>query len=136
MRNLGSFQLLFLIFSLAASAPCALGQVTVATIPAGPSPFGVAVNSVTNKTYVANLSCTSLPCPSPGTVTVIDGATNNTTTVNVGVYPYAVAVNPATNQIYVVNNCGNNLNCASIGTVTVIDGATNNTTAVNVGAFP
>ena len=36
-------------------------------------------------------------------MTVIDGATNNTTTVAVGTNPFAVAVNPVTNQIYVVN---------------------------------
>ncbi len=131
-----SFQFVLLLFSLAVALPSAVGQVTVATIPVGSSPFGVAVNSATNKTYVANLMCTTLPCPSPGTVTVIDGATNNTTTVNVGVYPYAVAVNPVTNKIYVANNCGNDLNCQSLSTVTVIDGVTNNTVTVNVGAFP
>jgi DNA-binding beta-propeller fold protein YncE len=42
-------------------------------------------------------------------VTVIDGATNNTTTVAAGTWPYAVAVNPNTNQIYVVNNGSNNV---------------------------
>ena len=58
-------------------------------------------------------------------MTVIDGATNNTTTVAVsevfsGGGPQAVAVNSVTNQIYVSNGEG----------VTVIDGATNNTTTV------
>ena len=36
-------------------------------------------------------------------MTVIDGATNNTTTVAAGNRPDAVAVNPVTNQIYVAN---------------------------------
>ena len=36
-------------------------------------------------------------------VTVIDGATNSTTTVQVGIKPQAVAVNPVTNKIYVAN---------------------------------
>ena len=58
---------------------------------------------------------------------MIDGATNNTTTVAVGAGPIAVAVNPVTNQIYVVNANSNN--------VTVIDGATNNTTTVAVGSI-
>jgi YVTN family beta-propeller protein len=58
-------------------------------------------------------------------VTVIDGATNNTTTVAVGTYPYAVAVNPNTNKIYIANQGSAN--------VTVIDGATNNTTTVTTG---
>ena len=61
-------------------------------------------------------------------MTVIDGATNNTTTVAVGSSPVAVAVNPDTNKIYVANYYSNN--------VTVIDGATNNTTTVPVGTCP
>src|SRR5664279_1242297 len=75
------FQSVLYLLCVAMAMPAAVAQVTVATVPAGIGPFGVAVDSVTNKTYVANLSCTSLPCPSPGTVTVIDGATNNITTV-------------------------------------------------------
>ena len=62
-------------------------------------------------------------------VTVIDGATNNTTTVAVGTEASrAVAVNPNTNQIYVVNLDSDN--------VTVIDGATNNTLPVAAGTNP
>ena len=61
-------------------------------------------------------------------VTVIDGATNLTTSVSVGKSPYAIAVNPVTNKIYVANNRSNN--------VTVIDGATNSTTTVSAGASP
>jgi YVTN family beta-propeller protein len=128
MTRARSFQFVLLLLSLAVALPSAVAQVTVATVPAGNSPFGVAVNSITNKTYVANQD--------DNTVTVIDGATNNTTTVPVGVYPYAVAVDSATNKIYVANNCGNNPNCADFGTVTVIDGATNNTTTVPVGVYP
>ena len=54
----------------------------------------MAVNPVTNKIYVANDGSSN--------VTVIDGATNSTTTVAAG-NPYAVAVNPVTNKIYVAN---------------------------------
>ena len=61
-------------------------------------------------------------------MTVIDGATNNTTTVAVGSSPEAIAVNPNTNQIYVANTGSNN--------VTVIDGATNNTTTIPTGTEP
>ena len=129
-----SWTLLILLGVLAVPT---LGQVVTATLPTGVQPFGIAVNQTTNKIYVSNLTCSSTPpCPSAGTVTVIDGATNNTATVNVGVYPLAVAVNSATNKIYVVNNCGSDVNCASAGTVTVIDGGTNQTTSVNVGYFP
>ena len=77
-----------------------------------------------------------LNCASLGTVTVIDGATNNTTTVNVGAYPEDIAVNSATNQIYVANNCGN-LSCNTPGTASVINANNNySTTAVNVGFHP
>ncbi len=61
-------------------------------------------------------------------VTVINGATNSTTTIATGLYPYSLAVNPATNKVYVVNVPGNN--------VTIIDGATNSTTTVNVATNP
>ena len=121
-------QFVLLLSSLALASASAVAQVTLATVPAGNSPVGMAVNSLTNKSYVANSD--------DNTVTVIDGATNNTTTVAVGIYPSAVVVNPATNQIYVANSCGNDPSCVSLGTVTVIDGATNNTTTVNVGGFP
>jgi DNA-binding beta-propeller fold protein YncE len=85
----------------------------------------LAVNSVTNKIYVAHNSGSN--------ITVIDGATNSTTTVAdpnaSGLHAYAIAVNPATNKIYVANNGLGNL-VASPGNVTVIDGITNSTTTV------
>jgi hypothetical protein len=65
-------------------------------------------------------------------MTVIDGATNSTTTVNVGMDPRTVAVNLVTNKIYIVNLIGNN--------VTVIDGASpskaSTTTALTASAGP
>jgi hypothetical protein len=42
-------------------------------------------------------------------VTVIDGATNATTTVGAGSAPFSVAVNPVTNKIYVANFLSNNV---------------------------
>jgi YVTN family beta-propeller protein len=63
-----------------------------------------------------------------GTVTVINGATNATTTVSVGSGPEAMAVNPVTNMIYVLNQ--------DSGTVTVINGASNATATVAVGSDP
>jgi YVTN family beta-propeller protein len=53
------------------------------------------VDLVTNKVYVANNGSAS--------VTVIDGATNTTTTVSVGDAPYAVGVDPVTGKIYIPN---------------------------------
>lgn len=58
-------------------------------------------------------------------MTVIDGLTNETSTVEVGTDPFAVAVNPTTNKIYSAN-----------GGVTTIDGATNDTTTVAAGSGP
>ena len=86
------------------------------------------MNPLTNKIYVSNFCGNDPTCVSNGTVTVIDGATLNTTTVNVDPAPYQAAVNTVTNQIYVANSGGN--------TVTVIDGATNQTSSVTVGNGP
>jgi DNA-binding beta-propeller fold protein YncE len=127
---------LLLVISLVTASLPSVAQVVTATLPAGLNTFSAAVNATTNKAYVANFVCPGSVCPSPGTVTVIDGATNNTATVTVGVYPYAVAVNATTNKIYVANACGNDVNCLSLGTVTVVDGATNNTVTVTVGYAP
>ena len=104
----------------------------------GDYPYAVAVNPTTNKIYVANYCGNDVNCFSLGTVTVIDGATNNIiTTVTVGYYPYALAVNPTTNKIYVANFCGNDPNCGSTGTVTVIDANNNYTpSTVNVDVGP
>lgn len=95
-------------------------QTVTVTLGAGSTPFAVGINPVTNKIYVANVSS--------NTVTIIDGATNSTTSVASGSEPVAVAVNPVTNRIYVANY--------SSHTVTVIDGSTNATTTINVGTQP
>ena len=91
-------------------------------VPTGVCPTAVAVNSVSNKIYVANfgrrvLFCIS--CSNLGSVTIIDGRTNAAITIadpNAS-FPQAVAVNPATNKIYVANKGSSN--------VTVIDGVNN-----------
>ncbi len=130
-------QVVLLLASFALLLPSAVAQVVIATVDAGVQPSATAVNPATNNIYVVNSNCANNGgCSTTGSVTVINGATNNPTTVNVGVLPVAVAVNVQTNQIYVANECGNDITCSSPGTVTVIDGATNNTTTLNVGAFP
>jgi YVTN family beta-propeller protein len=91
---------------------------TIKTVDSRPA-MAVAVNSVTNKIYISEYD---------GALTVIDGATNGTTSVPVGGTIPAIAVNPVTNKIYLTNDAGNS--------VTVIDGATNGRTAVPVGAGP
>jgi YVTN family beta-propeller protein len=102
----------------------AWSQGVTATISVGTGPEGVAVNTVTNKIYVANLASDN--------VTIVDGITNSTITVQVGVRPRAVAMNEATNKIYVANagTCAPLGGSCDPGSVTVIDGATNLTTAV------
>jgi YVTN family beta-propeller protein len=102
--------------------PASRAQADTALPPigVGTSPQSVVVNPVTNKIYVANTGS--------NTVTVIDGATQFTTTVDVGSNPQFVALNPATNRVYVTNQGSNN--------VTVIDGETNATGAVGVGISP
>lgn len=94
--------------------------------PNGVSPRAVAVNSVTNKIYVADYGdITPLGCgTNPGKVTVLDGATNTATDIidPNATGPIAVAVNSETNQIYVANWLS--------GNVTVIDGATNAVTTL------
>lgn len=85
----------------------------VASIAVGQNPVAVAANPVTDNIYVANQN--------DNTVTVIDGATNATTTIPVCTSPAGLGINTVTNRIYVA--------CAS-SNVTVIDGATGNTTTI------
>ena len=136
MRRAFGFKVILLVFTLAVAWQSSVAQVVIATVPVGISSDAVAVNPVTNQIYVVN-ACGSDPnCASPGTVTVIDGASNSANSVSVGYKPQSVAVNSVSNKIYVTNLCGNDPTCGSPGTVTVIDGATDNTTSVNVGYVP
>jgi YVTN family beta-propeller protein len=122
------FPLCFLVFSFLVTGASAAAQTLIGTVDTGGTPIAAAANRATNQIYVANYTGNN--------VTVIDGATNSTTTVTAGQSPYDVRVNPLTNKIYVSNFCGNDPSCVSNGTVTVIDGATNHTTTVNVGLAP
>ena len=90
----------------------------IATVPVGVSARRVAVNPNTNKIYVTNYR--------EQFVTIIDGATNDTTTVNVGSGSSGLAVNRVTNKIYV----------GTISDVVVIDGTTNTATHITVTGVP
>jgi YVTN family beta-propeller protein len=129
---------LILIVSFAVLALPVLAQQVIATVPVGAWSSGLAVNPITNKIYVVN-ECAYTPdnCQGIiGTVTVIDGATDNTQSVNVGYFANSVALNPVTNRIYVVS-CGNDEYCGGAGTVSVIDGVSNTVVAtVTVGNGP
>ena len=135
MRAASRLILVLSIFAvLAISLPLA-AQTVVATIPVGQQPASLALNPATNQTYVANNCGNDSNCRSTGTVTVIDGATFHTQSVNMPYYPYGVAINSATNKIYVAN-CGTSTDCSGAGQMTVIDGATNGTQNVTVGINP
>ena len=96
----------------------------ITTIPTGPSPGAVAVNSDTNYIFVANTG--------NATMTVINAANNRTSQVTVGANPLAIAVSVSTNKVYVANQYPSGGN----GSVTVWDGATNSTTTVAAGLYP
>jgi YVTN family beta-propeller protein len=86
-------------------------------------PRSLAINATTNKIYVVNY-CGSDPfCGRNGTVTVINGADNYTSSVNVGRLPVVLAVNPVTNLIYVPD---------SENDMTIINGATNGTSTITI----
>ena len=117
----------------------------VATVTVGNYPVSVAVNSVTNMIYVVNYCGNQPGCnatSAPGTVSVVNGATNTVThTVTVGYGPAIVLVNPITNKIWVQNSCGNDSSCPLgngdnsqvIGTISQIDGSTLAVQTANVG---
>jgi YVTN family beta-propeller protein len=116
----------------------AFGQAIPSTFitTAGTQPYAVGVNIVTNKVYVANLG---------GTITVIDGATNQVlhelTPGITGASPScsAVAVDPVTNLIYVTDGGTASVNSGATGApyVTVIDGSNDSVIEnIQVGAAP
>jgi YVTN family beta-propeller protein len=93
-------------------------------MPVGVFPIGIAVTQDGKRVYVANSYWWSL---GGNTVSVIDTATNNVTTVKVR-GPYGVAVDPAGTKVYVTSQNNN---------VHVIDTATNTVIAtVPVGVDP
>jgi YVTN family beta-propeller protein len=82
------------LLCLAASAGVSWAQYWEASIPTGQEPIEVIWNPTANKVYTANLV--------GGTVTVIDGATNQVrATLPVGPYPGGLSCNPKTNKVYV-----------------------------------
>jgi YVTN family beta-propeller protein len=92
------------------------------TVPAGDFPWAVAVNTVTNKVYVADIF--------GNTVSVIDATTDLlSSTISMGEDPDAVAVDAATDKIYVA--------VAGTNSVAVIDGSTDTVTStISVGTAP
>ena len=102
---------------------------TATTIPAGGPLAGVAVNPTTNTIYALNGGSQSSglggTVVTPGSVAVIDGATNAiTATIALPGLATFIAVNPVTNQIYVSTLSGPVGNGVT-GNVVAIDGSTN-----------
>ncbi|MGB8771197.1 MAG: YncE family protein, partial [Candidatus Korobacteraceae bacterium] len=120
MQSVRRTLLLLVAFSFAAMSLCAVAQRVIDTVSVGPDPMALAVNSATNKIYVTTAT--------DYTINIIDGATDNTTTLNVGLIPLDVAVDSTRDKIYVVG-----ILSGFTGGVTVIDGATLSTTTVQVG---
>ena len=79
------------------------------TVTVGHHPVFLDVDTVANKIYVANTCGNSSTCPSPGTLTVIDGATNSTLPIAVGDEPDSLAVNSSTHTVYVPNFLDNTI---------------------------
>jgi YVTN family beta-propeller protein len=87
-------------------------------------PTALAVNTTTNKIYVATNECPTCIDPVSNNIIVIDGATNQVVTTITDANaadPSSVAVNPISDTIYVTNGQSNNL--------TVIDGASDSVSA-------
>jgi YVTN family beta-propeller protein len=94
---------------------------SIAHIPVGREPIGIAVDASTNMVYVCNYR--------DDTVSVITGATNTViATIPVGGHPLAVAADEARDRAYVSNQDGG---------LTVIDTSTNQVIdTIEVGTHP
>lgn len=84
---------------LFAASISSAAQTLLTTVTTGNHPTAVAVNTATNKIYVANQNSNS--------VTVVDGLSYHTQTVAVGSNPGALAINPVTDKIYIANQSSN-----------------------------
>ncbi len=74
------------------------------TVVAGSSPGAIDIDLITNKAYLTNNIW-------EGTVTMIDGANDSTTSVSLGsgTWPSAIVVNSLTNFVYVADTEGNSV---------------------------
>src|SRR5579862_9580999 len=128
-RRLRFFALLAMLATVA--LPMA-AQTLLGTVNVQNSAYYLASNPGTGLLYVVNTCGTDPSCSGsqPGTVTVVNGATNTVlTTITVQFFPEFLVVNPTTNKIYVTNRHSN--------TVSVINGATNTVIkTVAVGSHP
>ena len=96
----------------------------IAEVKVGVDPVGIVYHSVNKDMYVANQGPPVGPGSSIGSVSVIDGSTNEIidNPIRVGSYPTALAYNSNNNNIYVANSASDS---ADGNSVSVIDGTTN-----------
>jgi YVTN family beta-propeller protein len=116
---LGGLGGLIMPLAVALPASAAPTYTVTATVDVGNGPDAVAVNPTTDTIYVAN---------GDGTLSVIDGATNDVTSVTLGGYLSGVAVDPSTNTVYVADSTDNQLY--------VVNGSTNAVSTIAVGSGP
>ncbi len=119
-----------LIAILGAAVLPVAAQTLIGTVNVQNGAYHLAANPATNMVYVVNTCGANPSCSGPGTVTVINGASNAVVaTITVGTSPGYVVVNQETNRIYVSNSGSNN--------VSVINGASNTVIAtIPVGSNP
>ncbi len=106
----------------------------IATLAVGPGPQGVTVNATTNRIYTGNTNVTfgcafvnetstqrlGIQNFTPGSFSVIDGTSNQVTTLATTNGPIYATANPATNRVYV----------AGTSVLEVWDGSTNSRLAI------
>ena len=103
----------------------------ITNIPVGVGPLGVTISPDGNTLYVVNSGDNSTSTLAPGSVSVINTATNKVTnTIGLGTtYPLGISITPDGSQLYVVNN--------STNLVTIINTSNNATTGtIGVGQQP
>jgi len=94
-----------------------------ATISVGGFPYGLALNSSTNRLYVSNFNANN--------ISVINTLNNTvTSTISGGSKPIQLAINPSTQRLYAVN-------LSASGTVTVINTSNESiVSTINIGSYP
>jgi YVTN family beta-propeller protein len=113
------------------SGPCAAGDCCACNCPMA-IPNAVAVNEETNRIYVAAHTTGD---HAKDKVTVIDGATNETTSVEVEGEPRHLVVNPVTNKVYAISEGRFEFPAGQPARhkgVVIIDGASNSASTIHL----
>jgi YVTN family beta-propeller protein len=109
----------------AAAPGCAPGSVSVidtaqnavvTTVPAGPAPASIDLVPDGSRAYITNAVEVG-----PGAVTVLDTATNTTSSIPLGNFPYGLAVTPDGAHVYVAVRDDDNVSVIATSSDTVVD---------------